>query len=566
MSEGAIARAASAFAFAVRTGARFPWLYAAGIVGWGAVTALPLASAWVLGKTVEAISSAPFDVSRVLGFAVLFAALELLRVVTIYAALDVDHRHRFLASATLRVNLIRGAMRASASREGIPPGDVVDRARSDVQSAENAMSEVGDLVSQTVFLIGAIFMMSALSWSAAVGGVAVVVVVVLLATVLGPTLESRIERQRSADADYTAMLGAVLEHRSALRRAGSGAAVRSHLAGLASKRSHRNVARQTLALLLSNAAAAAPYLGIGVFLLLGAGSLGRDAESISHVVTAIYLFLFLSDSAVTFANYVDYIRATRIALDRASPVLGAHSGKVWAQPVPGIGSVIGSHPQSSTRSTAGRSSPSSPADLLERLPVPAEEGKVIAIVGATGSGKTTVLRSCLDVWEQETSGGLRQPVGYLPQNPVLMNTTVRENVLIDRSQDDTALWRALDRARLTTDIAQWPQGADKPVGPGGSDVSGGQRQRITLAQAIYTTPAILVLDDPFSALDEATSSALANELLGPERTSNTVLVATSRMALALRADTVLIVERGRVTDFGTPEVVLSRSSWTEHTK
>lgn len=559
MTEGSASRTMRAFAFALGAGFRFPVPYLAAVVGWGAVTALPLASAWVLGRTVEAIASTPFDGPRVLGFAALFTVLELVRVSVIYAALDVDHRHRFLVSSVLRVNLVRRAMRPPAARNGVTPGDVVDRTRSDVQSTENAMSEIGDLVSQTLFLAGALIIMSSLSWSAAVGGVAVVLVVVLLATVIGPVLEDRIGRQRNADADYVAMLGPVLEHRSALRRAGSESGVRAHLSRLAAERGRRNVARQAFALSLSNASAVAPYIGIGVFLLLGSGSLSGDAVALGQVVTAIYLFLFLSDSAVTFASYVDYIRATRVALDRADTMFDGQAAALWTRPVPGVRTVTGG-PGGVTDAEhgPGQGGPAS-SGWLERLPIPVERGRVTAVLGSTGSGKTTLLRDCLDVWDQETERTNGSSLGYLPQNPILMNTTVRESVLVDREENATALQNALHRSRLEADIAGWPDGIEKPVGPGGTGISGGQRQRVTLAQAIYAAPTVLVLDEPFSALDGTTAAELTDELLGPGRASPTVLIATSRTSIAERADTVLLVEEGRVVDSGPPGEVLARS-------
>lgn len=201
-------------------------------------------------------------------------------------------------------------------------------------------------------------------------------------------------------------------------------------------------------------------------------------------------------------------------------------------------------------------------------------GESLAIVGRTGSGKSTlgallarllspepgtVFLDEIDVCELPLRS-VRASVVYTQQNAFLFSTTVEENIayaLDDRRTDDghERVREAAAEAQVDADVELLPEGYDTVVGERGVQLSGGQKQRVALARALISEPAVLVLDDPLSAVDARTETAILDAI---ERQSSerTVVLITHRIAAAQRCDRVLVLERGRVVEAGTHEELL----------
>jgi ATP-binding cassette, subfamily B, bacterial len=203
------------------------------------------------------------------------------------------------------------------------------------------------------------------------------------------------------------------------------------------------------------------------------------------------------------------------------------------------------------------------------LEVPA--GETHAIVGATGAGKSTVVKLLLRLYE--TTAGrisldgvgvhevplaeLRRAVGYVGQDVFLFQGTVRENLAYGRPHaTDEELERAARLAEAHEFICDLPQGYDTVVGERGQKLSGGQRQRLSIARAILKDPFLLVLDEATSSVDNETEAAIQRslELVGRGRT---VLVIAHRLSTVRHADRIHVLEKGRVVETGTHDDLLA---------
>ncbi|MEU7879130.1 ABC transporter ATP-binding protein [Microbispora bryophytorum] len=198
-------------------------------------------------------------------------------------------------------------------------------------------------------------------------------------------------------------------------------------------------------------------------------------------------------------------------------------------------------------------------------------GETVAVVGSTASGKTTLLnlvarlldptggRVLLDGTDlaslpPEEPAGV---VGLVPQRPYLFSGTIAGNLRYGRPEaTDAELWHALDVAQARDFVEALPEGLDTPLGQGGASLSGGQRQRLTVARALVARPRVLLLDDPFSALDPVTERALTDALARETRDVAVVLVA-QRISSTRHADRLVVLDEGRVSGSGTHEELMA---------
>ena len=203
-------------------------------------------------------------------------------------------------------------------------------------------------------------------------------------------------------------------------------------------------------------------------------------------------------------------------------------------------------------------------------------GSTVALVGPTGSGKSTltnllmrlvdpdsgaVLVDAIDL-RQVRRGGVSQVAALVPQQTFLFDDSVRGNITLGGSYPDATVWAALEVAQGGDFVRGLAQGLDTHVGERGASLSGGQRQRIALARAVIRDPQLLILDDATSAVDPAVEQAILARLRSVS-SGTTVLVVAYRMATILLADEVVFLEEGRVVDHGTHDQLMTRCAGYE---
>ena len=218
--------------------------------------------------------------------------------------------------------------------------------------------------------------------------------------------------------------------------------------------------------------------------------------------------------------------------------------------------------------------PGAEQPVLRDLSFAIEPGTTTAIIGSTGSGKTTLVnllprlfdatggRVLVDgVSVSETDQDLLwSKIGIVPQKPYLFSGTVASNLRYGKPDaSDDELWHALDVAQARDFVEALPLGLDAPISQGGTNVSGGQRQRLAIARALVKKPEIYVFDDSFSALDLATDARLRAALARNVGDATLVIVA-QRVSTILGADQIIVLEDGEVVGLGTHDDLLERSS------
>jgi len=203
--------------------------------------------------------------------------------------------------------------------------------------------------------------------------------------------------------------------------------------------------------------------------------------------------------------------------------------------------------------------------VLQGVDLVARPGETTAIIGSTGSGKSTLINLIPRLYD--VTGGstmvdgvdvrtlepalLSRTVALVPQKPYLFSGTVASNLRYGRPEaTDEELWQALDIAQARDFVTELPEQLEAPIAQGGSNVSGGQRQRLAIARALVAQPEIYLFDDSFSALDYATDAAL-RAALARETADATVVIVAQRVSTIRDADRIVVLDEGRVVGTGT---------------
>ncbi|HAQ6411699.1 TPA: ABC transporter ATP-binding protein [Enterococcus faecium] len=208
---------------------------------------------------------------------------------------------------------------------------------------------------------------------------------------------------------------------------------------------------------------------------------------------------------------------------------------------------------------------------LEDIDFQAKSGEIVAIIGGTGSGKTTLVNLIPRLYDIEsdsiqingtdisdmTQYNLRELMGFVPQKAVLFSGTIRDNMQYGKPDaTDEMIWKALEIAQAKDFVSEMEDGLDSHVEQGGGNFSGGQRQRLAIARALVKTADIYVFDDSFSALDFKTDANLRQALKTNMKESITVLVA-QRVSTVMDADMILVLDEGKLVGKGTHEELLA---------
>jgi ATP-binding cassette, subfamily B, multidrug efflux pump len=301
----------------------------------------------------------------------------------------------------------------------------------------------------------------------------------------------------------------------------------------------------------------------------------EDGSMQVGTLTAFLSYLMQILMAVMMATFM-FVMVPRAAVcaDRIGEVLDTESTvRPPAHPIhtlPEAGSV--------ELFEVGFAYPGAEEPVLSEINFRIEPGTTTAIIGSTGSGKTTLINLLPRLFDA-TSGSvlvdgadvaevdpdlLWSRIGLVPQKPYLFSGTVATNLRYGKTDaSDDELWRALEIAQAKDFVLAMEGGLDAEIAQGGTNVSGGQRQRLAIARALVKRPELYIFDDSFSALDLATDARLRRALRANEREATFVIVA-QRVSTIIDADQILVVEDGRIVASGThDELVLSSPTYAE---
>jgi len=308
-------------------------------------------------------------------------------------------------------------------------------------------------------------------------------------------------------------------------------------------------------------------LGSGIILWLGAESVLAGTLTLGSILVFLAYLNSLQAQIKVFAGLYPTLQGLSASVNRVLEILDTTPeivDKPGATELARIrGEVRFEHVYSGYQ--AGRA-------VLKDISFQANAGETIAIVGATGAGKTTLVNLIprfLDAWNGRVLvdghdlrdvrlASLRSRISIVPQESVLFPLSVAENIAFGRPEASRAEIEAAAHAANAHDfIARLPESYDTVIGERGATLSGGERQRLALARAFLRDAPILILDEPTSAVDSETERLIFDALQRLTQGRTTFLVA-HRLSTARRANRILVLEDGSIAEIGTHEELLAR--------
>ncbi len=310
---------------------------------------------------------------------------------------------------------------------------------------------------------------------------------------------------------------------------------------------------------------ALPNLGVIVLLVTGAWLLSRDSLTVGEIVSAMSLFTMLALPLRIVGFFLEEMPKSVVALERVDGVLELEKPEVTAgtELLDGSAGAIGTVDFDGVGFSHGAES------ILADLSFSIGAGEVVALVGATGSGKSTIADMIVGLTEANVGevrvgavaigdlepAELTRAVGLVFQETFLFGASVRENITLGAAVADEELHRVTGLVRAHEFITEMPEGYETVVGERGVTLSGGQRQRVALARALVRNPNLLFLDDATSAIDPSIEQAILDNLRAD--LDLTLLVVAHRLSTIRLADRVLFLADGRVKASGKHDELLA---------
>ncbi len=556
-----------------------PWRYAANILLWAGVWAMPIVPALITREYFNRLEARPgFDVTTLV---VALAAYGLARLAVMAVGMLNDIHFAFRISSLMRRNMLEAIYdQPGAQAVHDSPGEMISRFREDVEHVEEAVAWSVDMIGTLVFATIAATVMLSVDETMTVLVFIPLLVIVVVAERLGGRIRRYRTAAREATGRITGMLGETFGSVQSIKVAGAEKSTMAEFRRLNDARRVVMVRDRVLTTALESVFWNLLNIGLGLILIVAATSMASGQLGLGDFALFVFFLDYVTDAGFFVGIFIARVRQAAVSFGRMLGIMGDVSTTALTRRRELELTDDHPRPQPPAFASDQRFRSLRVRDLTFRYPASGAgidhvdldiaAGSFVVITGRVGSGKTTLLRALLGLvapdsgtvhWNdevvQDPAEFFRPPrTAYVSQVPTLFSMSLRDNLLMGRSEDDAVILDAVRAAALERDVADMPHGLDTMVGPMGMRLSGGQVQRTATARMFLRNPDLLVIDDLSSALDVETEKTLWERLFREHATATALVVSHRRPALQ-RADQIIVLENGQVTATGAYDELLA---------
>ena len=536
-----------------------PRLFTIAVAGAAVFALLTVASSFAIGKVIDDVILPSFDGDGVSTGTVL-AGLGLVVGIGVVRSVAIVIRRSFASitmwrvAQTLTNQVVSRYVEQPASwHNRRADGDLVQRAGVDSEATVSVLAPIPFATGTVIMLIASTIWM--LIIDVPLGLVAVVVFPLLLITnvVYEKSVSVHFTRAQDQLGEFSAGVHESFEGVQLVKSYGAEERETARLGRLADRVRGSRVKAIRLRSLFEALLDVMPSLTNILLVVIGASQVRSGEVTIGELSSVIFLFTLLIFPLRLIGYTLSELPRSMAAWRRIRQVLDE---PVEPDPVDALGvagDAFGVELDAVTFAHDGDGPPT-----VRGVDLAVRRGSVTALVGPTGSGKSTIAQLAAGL-VGPSSGEVRLQPGtraLVFQEAFLLSGTVRDNIELGTHFDDDAIWEALHQGAATDFVERLPQRLDTVVGERGVSLSGGQRQRLALARALVRRPSLLVLDDTTSALDPATEALILGRLRSRLSDSTVLMVASRPSTIALADDVVFVVD-GRIAGHGSHEELLA---------
>ncbi len=562
--------------------------FALSVVGSAVYGVMTGGTAWVIGRVVDdtiapAVAARSVTTAQLTHAAMLLVAVVLLNVVGVIVRRVAAGIVVFNLGAIYRRRVTRQYLRLPlAWHHRHPSGQLLSNANSDVESAWNVFNPLPMAIGVVVMLVFAGVQMLVVDVFLAVVGFTVFPLLFLANIAFQRRMSPKATRAQQLRAEVSEVAHESFEAGLIVKSLGREDQEADRFRVVTHQLRDANIEVGRTRGSFDPVIEAIPQLGTLAVLLVGVWRVSTGNLSAAEVVQIAYLFSLLAFPVRSLGWVLAELPRSVVGWERVDAVLQARGTMTYGDarlPRTGASHLL---VEDVTYAYAGETSDGGSRQrerhvAIDHVTLDVRAGGTTAIVGPTGSGKSTLTNVIMRLVDPDTGavvldgvdlrtvrrGGVAEVAALVSQQTFMFDDTVRGNVTLGLELSDDDVWAALRVAQGEEFVRALGKGLDTRVGERGTSLSGGQRQRVALARAVIRSPQILVLDDATSAVDPSVEQAILAGLRASSA-GTTVLVVAYRMATIGLADDVVYVEEGRVVDHGTHDELRERCPGYEH--